>query len=188
MVMTDDSVLSKALRDPPCVTDIPPNMHQSYLRCKMKVYEMKLLGHRLRPPHDTCTDISGTHTSHTPSLENDLTCLQQELCEPLTFARGGYTHTIDGPAFLTILRRYQDSTRSKDQAHLGWCVDVRVTLVEGKHHQLRRIAKRSGLVMVALRRVCIASILHVDSVPEPGECRWLTVEEVEALYEGLGLK
>jgi hypothetical protein len=61
-------------------------------------------------------------------------------------------------------------------------------LSEGKHHQIRRIAKRSGFHVVSLHRVRIAGILSVDSVPEPGQCRWLTDDEIGILYEGLLLK
>ena len=60
-----------------------------------------------------------------------------------------------------------------------------IVLREGKHHQIRRIAKRSGFHVARLHRVRIAGILSVDSIPNPGDCRWLTIEEINALYEGL---
>jgi hypothetical protein len=47
------------------------------------------------------------------------------------------------------------------------------------------MAKRSGFHVVSLHRVSIASILKIESVPLPGQCRWLTLEEIETLYEGL---
>ena len=56
---------------------------------------------------------------------------------------------------------------------------------EGKHHQIRRIAKRHGFIVARLHRVSIASILKVESVPTPGQCRWLSLSEIHELYEGL---
>ena len=47
------------------------------------------------------------------------------------------------------------------------------------------MAKRSGFHVVSLHRVSIASILKIESVPLPGQCRWLTLEEIETLYENL---
>jgi 16S rRNA U516 pseudouridylate synthase RsuA-like enzyme len=47
------------------------------------------------------------------------------------------------------------------------------------------MAKRSGFHVVSLHRIRIASILHIDSVPIPGQCRWLTDQEIAQLYEGL---
>jgi hypothetical protein len=47
------------------------------------------------------------------------------------------------------------------------------------------MAKRHGFIVSALHRVSIASILKIESVPEPGECRWLQLGEIESLYDGL---
>lgn len=47
------------------------------------------------------------------------------------------------------------------------------------------MAKRHGFIVAKLHRVSIASILNIDSVPEPGECRWLQLDEIESLYKGL---
>lgn len=90
-----------------------------------------------------------------------------------------------GRSDVHILRRYRDESRSRGRPDLGWIIDVRVRIREGKHHQIRRMAKRHGFIVAALHRVSIASILKIDSVPEPGECRWLQLDEVESLYDGL---
>ena len=47
------------------------------------------------------------------------------------------------------------------------------------------MAKRQGFHVVSLHRISIASILKVTSVPLPGECRWLGLDEIHRLYEGL---
>ena len=49
------------------------------------------------------------------------------------------------------------------------------------------MCNRSKFIVKTLHRVQIASILRIASVPEPGDCRWVTREEVQELYEGLGL-
>ena len=46
---------------------------------------------------------------------------------------------------------------------------------------------RSKFIIVTLHRVQIASILSIETVPNPGDCRWLSAHEVRELYEGLGL-
>lgn len=86
---------------------------------------------------------------------------------------------------MKALRRFRDSSRDRGRSDMGWCIDVRVRIREGKHHQIRRMAKRSGFHVVSLHRVCIASILNIESIPMPGQCRWLTLLEIHELYEGL---
>ena len=58
---------------------------------------------------------------------------------------------------------------------------------EGKHHQIRRMAKRSGFIVRSLCRTRIAGVLTLASVPVPGQCRWVQDEELEVLYTGLGI-
>lgn len=83
------------------------------------------------------------------------------------------------------MRRFRDELKSRGRPNLGWCIDVRVVIREGKHHQIRRMAKRSGYHVASLHRVSIASVLKIESVPLAGQCRWLTYEEIQILYEGL---
>ena len=49
------------------------------------------------------------------------------------------------------------------------------------------MCNRSKFIVRTLHRVKIASILCVESIPEPGACRWLTAGEVRELSAGLGL-
>jgi hypothetical protein len=119
--------------------------------------------------------------------EFDTQGLEKEMSQPFTFQRYKNTYSCDAPADLKILKRYQDMSLSRGRDNLGWCLDVRVVLREGKHHQIRRIARRSGYMVASLHRVRIAGILSVDSIPVPGQCRWLTEDEIVTLYEGLQL-
>lgn len=43
-------------------------------------------------------------------------------------------------AEVSVLRRWNDSkyVYHESKSSLGWCVDVRVRIAEGKHHQIRR--------------------------------------------------
>ena len=51
----------------------------------------------------------------------------------------------------------------------------------------RRIVKRSGFHVVSLKRTKIAGIISVESLPDPGSCRWLSHDEENALKLGLGM-
>lgn len=53
--------------------------------------------------------------------------------------------------------------------------------------QIRRMCSRSKFIVRTLHRVKIASILSIETIPKPGDCRWLTCEEVIELSRGLGL-
>ncbi len=48
-----------------------------------------------------------------------------------------------------------------------------------------RMATRCGYKVIALSRVRIAGILTIDSLPNPGSCRWLTSAEECQLKDGL---
>ena len=61
----------------------------------------------------------------------------------------------------------------------GWCTRVKLTLQQGRHHQIRRLCQRAGLRLRHLRRVSIGNIT-LDGM-SPGDVRTLTDAEVEAL-------
>eukprot|EP00040_Diaphanoeca_grandis_P009024 m.47282 g.47282 ORF g.47282 m.47282 type:complete len:310 (+) comp20456_c0_seq1:269-1198(+) len=110
------------------------------------------------------------------------------------------THCQTSPAGVKLLRcRFRDMARvphdprNEDEAkvrfpELGWCVEVEISLAEGKHHQIRRIAQRDGFLCVSLHRECIAGFLTTGlggGIETPGQTRYLSSEEVEKLYKGL---
>ncbi len=58
--------------------------------------------------------------------------------------------------------------------------EVRITLREGKFHQVKRMCHEIGCEVTYLKRLSMGSLL-LDEGLRPGECRRLTVEEVELL-------
>jgi 16S rRNA pseudouridine516 synthase len=83
------------------------------------------------------------------------------------FAKGFYFHTED----LT--------TRPAQLVCLGEC-EARVTLWEGRYHQIKRMFHRVGNRVASLHR---ESVGQLELPPElaPGSWRWLTDEEVNGL-------
>ncbi len=61
-----------------------------------------------------------------------------------------------------------------------------ITLVEGRHHQVRRMFERIGHPVIKLKRVRIASL--TDQGLAPGEFRHLTPAEVDALKNWKGAR
>ena len=83
-----------------------------------------------------------------------------------------------------LVRRYQDARYSHNKANLGLCLEVMVTISEGKHHQIRRMARRHGYHIMYLQRISLCGgLLNIDSIPTFGACRWLTIDEKQSLYD-----
>ena len=61
--------------------------------------------------------------------------------------------------------------------------DVRLTVYEGKYHQVKRMFAAIGKPVLRLRRVAIGN-LSLDETLSPGDCRPLTDEELEVLMHG----
>lgn len=59
---------------------------------------------------------------------------------------------------------------------------ARLSISEGKFHQVKRMMHEVGGVVTALRRVAIASLI-LDETLAPGEWRLLTAEEINGLRE-----
>ena len=64
--------------------------------------------------------------------------------------------------------------------------EVRITIFEGKHHQLKRMFARFGLKVVKLHREAIGDI-ELDPDLEPGQWRELTEEEARKRPTEVGL-
>jgi 16S rRNA U516 pseudouridylate synthase RsuA-like enzyme len=201
MLMTDDAILNQAIRDPPRgspddedgreeeeeeggggeMNEQPAlcsdEDYQRYLRYKSKVYLVKVCGEKLNQLAAAAADSS----QQLESFQN----LVHEIASPFSFSRHCVTRTTN-TATITLLRYYQDDTlRNQQRPDRGWCIDLEVMIREGKHHQVRRMMKRMNLKVMSLCRISIASILRIDSVPQPGECRWIEQHEVEELYRHL---
>jgi len=171
LMFTDDAYLAHAILHPPKVLGAMGNS-----RYKSKTYLLTLLAkkkHRLY--EDWNSQIKQAY--------------EEEFALPFSFSLNGVTHEASRPKELVILDRFQDESKMLNGIkELGWCLLVRVTLEEGKHHQIRRIAKRSDFHIVSLERIRLAGdLLQIESVPRPGDTRWLSEEEVDELRKGLGL-
>jgi len=190
MLMSSDNNLACAIRDPVDMEvdvefqqdpsgsgEIIPYRHQSGwvppasfdLKWKEKEYIVKCLSPRI--------------------FHEGVSVLLSEMMEPLSFTRVNRQFDCKPPTGLTVVSTYRDDAYSFNNAKpfLGWCVELRFVLREGKHHQIRRICSRSKLKVLSLTRVRLANILTLDSVGSPGACRWLTMTELYALYTGFGL-
>ena len=171
IVMSDDPLLLRALTEP-AVPDQPGDNNERKFGISVSPYKRKK--YRLILCGEILNDVA--YVSTLPTL----------LSEPFSFSKGGVCYETSS-AGLELVRHWQDPSLSQGQAHMGWCVELSVTLAEGKHHQIRRMARRLRLHVVSLCRINIAGILDISSVPLPGQCRWLTKDEIKELYCGLGL-
>lgn len=170
MLFCSDAVLSTALRNP------PRSLAEAANPYKAKVYTLLLL---TRPR---------MHQLHGDRSPERLSALAEELAQPFSFVEHGVVR-VCGRAIVEPVRCFRDPQYAhNNQPHLGWCLECTVTLSEGKNHQIRRMAARGRYVVLALTRIKIAGMLTLDSVPEPGSCRWLDDCEVEAIRRGLGME
>lgn len=172
MVLTDDAVLNRALTQPDNSDD--DDLEQDGKKglavqnvFKEKVYQLILVGEKL--------------------FDSEyVNSLAEQMSLPFTFNRFGEAFSTSA-ANVTLISYWHNENLSFGQDNLGWCVELCVRLYEGKHHQIRRMVKRCrGLHVLKLCRTEIANgLLHIDTIPEPGTCRWISDEEVRQLYEGL---
>lgn len=63
----------------------------------------------------------------------------------------------------------------------------RVYITEGKFHQVKRMLEKVGHPVLRLSRQRIARII-LDETLAPGECRYLTKEEITSLYQTAGME
>ena len=139
---------------------------------KQKIYDVVLLSSR----------------KYTSICDLDVSQIELELSSPYTFSRGGTEYRTNNHTQVTVTSIYQEKEKyGFGRPDLGWVIEVKVTLNEGKHHQIRRMASLNGYKVISLTRICIASILNINSVPNPGDCRWLTEGEIEEIYRELRL-
>lgn len=151
MMFSNDSLLADAVRDPP-----PPESPLLNSPYKSKEYELRILSSK---PYEE----SEVHLFDIESFEKDFS-------EPFSFSKANIVYHCSR-ADVRVIRRFRNIEMSKGRPNLGWTIDLRIVIREGKHHQIRRMAKRAGYHIVSLHRVRIANILSVESIPTPGQCR-----------------
>ena len=64
---------------------------------------------------------------------------------------------------------------------------ARITVCEGKYHEVKRLVRACGAQVAALKRVSIGA-LQLDESLAPGEYRELSTDEIALLYEKMMLK
>jgi 16S rRNA U516 pseudouridylate synthase RsuA-like enzyme len=89
---------------------------QQLFKYKTKVYEVRCFSDRLFSLADPAE-------------------IAAELAAPFSFQRQGQRHRTS-PARVRVLRRWQSREHSHGRPELGWSVDLRIELKEGKHHQV----------------------------------------------------
>lgn len=194
VMFTDDTQLARAIRDPDPTDPEDNNLNRKHQypsaadrkTLKTKEYVLTLLtgGSVLRQRKARlalCSDMEAVH-------EAEETELLRTLTEPFVFHKA-HTAVHVSRSEAHIIRRFQDPayTMGRPDLGLGWCLEVRVLLREGKHHQIRRAVKRTGFILLHLLREKMAGVSLQVKVPLPGQCSWLSHEEVRILREGLGL-
>ena len=114
--------------------------------------------------------------------------LIEEMSAPIEFVTKGVRYRTN-PAEVKVLSRFRSEKHAHDSRgprgqDLGWCVVLSIILREGKHHQIRRLASRSKLRVMSLKRHSFAGgLLTADdpTLKEPGGARHLTEEEIAEL-------
>lgn len=91
------------------------------------------------------------------------------------------------PAKLEVI-----STRKAEEPELpkypsGWTSEIRLTIKEGKFHQVKRMTEAVGKKVVYLKRISMGMLNLPDDLKK-GECRKLTVEEEKKLKDSVGIK
>lgn len=118
--------------------------------------------------------------------------LSHALSSPSRHVEKEYVAQIDGSLCPDAAERFRKGIALKDgtvcrPARLevlgGTPVTVRVTLCEGKYHQVKRMIAAAGAVVTHLRRERVGP-LTLDSALPPGCYRALTEEEAAALIGG----
>ncbi len=98
---------------------------------------------------------------------------------------------ITRPAKLEILKVYRNeaaggSKRDDDTAHYpegensGVYSEVKITIHEGKYHEIKRMFQKVGKEVLYLKRLLVGT-LTLDESLQPGEYRRLTEEELKSL-------
>lgn len=87
------------------------------------------------------------------------------------------------PAKLEILKVAEYSSAEEPElpdCKSGWISEIRLTICEGKFHQVKRMMEAVGKKVVYLRRISMGG-LSLPSDLQRGECRALTQAELEEL-------
>ena len=100
-----------------------------------------------------------------------------------------YEVTTEDPLEQSVCDKLLKGVQLKDeyelvlaqQAELTGEFNLKLTLTQGKYHQVKRMLAATGHKVIKLHRCCIGSLGIPDDLPE-GNWRWLSKEEIDALF------
>ena len=146
-MFTNDKKLASAIRDPVDSTSI---LYESCF--KQKVYELHIL----------------SKFKHQSIDEFDISDIIAKFSTPFSFSYQGIQYQTNDQCRISVIKVERIESLSYGRPDLGWTILLHVTINEGKNHQVRRMAKQHKYHIISLKRIRLASILTIDSVPEPG--------------------
>ena len=110
------------------------------------------------------------------------------LLSPKKHVSKKYLVEVDKDLNDSMIDDFKEGIKLKDfecKSSLLEIIDKRhsyVTLTEGKYHQIKRMFKSYGIEVINLKRISMGS-LELPKDLEEGECRELTKEEYDSLFE-----
>ena len=97
------------------------------------------------------------------------------------FASGfEFKEFTSAPAKLEILQNLQEQSQGAETADNEPMAQAKVTICEGKFHQVKRMFQKVGCEVVELKRISMGT-LALDETLKPGEYRELSPEELKVL-------
>ena len=82
---------------------------------------------------------------------------------------------------------FKDFTAKPAEVEISGPGQVRLTLTEGKYHEVKRICQKAGHQVIRLKRLSIGGV-KLDPALAEGECRPLTGAEIALLYAVAGME
>ena len=126
-------------------------------------------------------------------LITDDGALSHALMSPNRHVEKEYEAVVDGALAADAVLRFEQGMTLRDGTECKPAkleiletepeLRVRVTLKEGKYHQVKRMFARVGCTVTALHRTAMGA-LELDPTLAPGDCRALTPAEVALLAKG----
>lgn len=122
--------------------------------------------------------------------------LHHRLLAPKNEVQKVYEATVTGRLSEATIQRFQRGIQFKEFVSLPAVLDIldageeyslaRVTVHEGKYHQIKRMFSACGHEVTALKRLAFGPLL-LDPALSPGQYRDLTAHELSQLKEAAGL-
>ncbi len=120
-----------------------------------------------------------------PTLPAELVILNGDTCSPKErYAVGSYNKTAgEGMTYCPPKERHVLGSPNIPAAYIS---EVKLTIQEGKFHQVKRMFESRGKKVLYLKRISMGGV-ELDRLLRPGQWRRLTEEEIGQLYVSCGL-